>query len=220
MDRTILVIVLGIVLIVCIYWLYKYALRTNQPLEKISLSGPTSVPEPATTNSSVGYYSFWLYVNSWNNNQKIIFTKGTNTSPNQIIVYIKQTTPELMCDVVSTSATTLTTTLTRSFPLQRWTHVLIGLDSNVLDCYIDGKLVTSVPLTNVVQLDTTDNVLGGSGADIYMTGFIKKTNKPTAEIAQSEYKKSNLNLQADLPNYNVDVSLIKNGEVTKKFSII
>ena len=159
-------------------------------------------------------------MNSWTNVKKTILEKGV---PKTFSLYINPTTPELVCDVINQTAvpsTTQTTVLTRSFPLQRWTHVLIGFDSNVLDCYLDGKLVTSVPLTHVLVMDATDNILGGSGADIFMVGFIKNTSKATADTANSEFNQSKSRLQTDVPNYNVDVSLIKNGEVAKKFSIM
>lgn len=226
--RTLILVVLGIVLIISVYFLYKYAIRENRPLEKINLSGSTSINEPSMDGdtSSVGYYTFWLYVNSWDSkiNEKTILNKIGLTG-SSIHLYMPAQSPHLICKVITTTTTPptppTTTILHRSFPLQRWTHVILAFDSNVMDCYVDGKLVTSAPLPEVISMENgTANRLGGSGADMFMSGFIKKNIRATHETVQSEYSKSKLMMQSELPDYNVDVSLIKNGEVAKQFTLL
>jgi hypothetical protein len=165
-------------------------------------------------------------VNSWTTGEKPILKKKLGDS-DYIKLFMPDTRPELICSIQwpdsesSTSANnTQAVVLHRSFPLQRWTHVVLAFDSNVMDCYIDGKLVTSAPLKTVITMDGSANTLGGSGADMFMSGFIKKTSRATPDIAQSEYSRTKTMMQAELPKYNVDVSLVKNGEVTKQFSLI
>lgn len=217
-GTTIALLVMGVILTMAIYWLYRYALRDTAPLEKINLASRTVVQdaEPA----SVCYFACWLYVNSWTPQTKTILIKGTGDTPS-CHLYLNANTPELICETNTAvgADSKQTTILQRSFPLQAWTHVVLAFDSNVMDYYMNGKLVTSAPLQTVIAMDRTDIQLGGSGADIYMSKFIKRNKRATASIIKADYESSKSILQKDLPDYNLDVTLMKNGEVSKKLNV-
>ena len=94
---------------------------------------------------------------------------------NNISVYLDSETPTLYCqiklmDVVQPQ----TITITDNFPLQAWTYVTVSADNNIIDCYVDGKLVNSVKLSAYPQAPgpiDSDPVVLGSGWDAYVSGF-------------------------------------------------
>lgn len=222
-GSNILIIVLILVLVLCLYWLYKFAIQNiKTPLEKINLASTTSVPDE--NSSAVCYYSGWIYVNSWTAGIKTILKKGVNTPPT-CHLYLNTTTPELICetDTIIDASTGVKsaqkTILQRSFPLQSWTHILLGFDGNVMDYYMNGKLVTSVQLRSVISFDRSDILLGGSGGDIYMSGFIKKADRATADRAMSEFNSSKSVLRQEIPDYKLKMTLLKDGEVAKKITL-
>ena len=51
--------------------------------------------------------------------------------------------------VVNTDGTPTTQTIqiTKNFPLQRWTNVIVNVDTNYIDCYMDGKIVQATKIT-------------------------------------------------------------------------
>jgi len=92
--------------------------------------------------------------------------------------------------------------ITNNFPIQKWTNVIISLDGNNLDAYIDGKLVSSNPISKAkINSNTTENVtpkvpqpndkiiLGGDAqpGDISVTRFIRYPYSISPQTALSIY---------------------------------
>jgi hypothetical protein len=57
--------------------------------------------------------------------------------------------------------TTQTIVITKNFPLQRWTNVIVNVDSNYIDSYMDGKLIQATKITEA------KNDLNGTNISIY-----------------------------------------------------
>jgi len=153
-----LVIVLGIVIIFFIYLLFKYLSNTSSMLVNnvdFSKSVPTINSVASPTNTSYAY-GIWLYVQKWDaNSKKIIFNRKDN-----IKLYLENSTPTLLCDVImnetiNNAATIKNIQITNSFPLQKWVCIIISIDNQILDCYLDGKLVLSQQVTKTTT--STDN---------------------------------------------------------------
>jgi len=95
---------------------------------------------PAATNLSYAY-GIWLYVQNWDPSvQKTIFYRQNN-----IKLYLDQASPTLKCDIAMADPvkSVKTITVTNSFPLQKWVCIIISVDNQFVDCYLDGKLVLS-----------------------------------------------------------------------------
>jgi hypothetical protein len=138
---TIGITVLFIVLLMSFYWLYRFVIRKmDAPLDKKHLAAETNVDD-IDNKGSVLHYSFWLYVNSWTNGDKVILRKlGDSTSaPSVCRLYMDRTRPDLLCQIDVGGGQIQTATLHKSFPLQTWTHVVVGFDGAVMDYYANGK---------------------------------------------------------------------------------
>jgi len=166
-------IILAVIVIVLIYILYIYFVNQSNTLKQsASLKGTNPAITSINSGQSTRYaYSIWLYVDAWNtNSEKIIYMRNNN-----IAVYLDTVKPILYCDIKLTNEDLpQQITITDNFPLQAWTNIIVSADNNILDCYIDGKLVNSVKLQGYPQAPgaaTTDPVVLGSGWDAYVSGF-------------------------------------------------
>ena len=149
-----LVIILGIVLVFFVYLLFKYLTNTASTLNSAAdftkaIPAITGDALPAPTNLSYAH-GVWLYVQNWDPTvQKTIFYR-----PNNIKLYLDPQSPTLYCDVTLDDDTAKTVMVTNSFPLQKWVYIIISVDNQFLDCYLDGKLVIS---QQVMKTKTENN---------------------------------------------------------------
>jgi len=155
-----LVIILGILIIFFIYLLFAYLTSSSStvaPSADLTKAIPsiTGSALAGATNLSYGI-GLWLYVQNWDSlAQKTIFYR-----PNNIKLYLAKDSPTLYCDVTLSDSTVKTVVVTTSFPLQKWVYIIISVDNQFLDCYLDGKLVMSQQVMNVKQnSDGTSSII-------------------------------------------------------------
>jgi len=150
-----LVIILGILLIFFIYLLFLYITSNSTtlvPMADFTQSIPTIAGDNLPGATSVSYaYGVWLYVQNWdpNTEKTIMYRKGN------FRLYLDRSTPTLKCDITLSDGSTKTVQLATGFQLQKWVCIILSMDNQYLDCYLDGKLVTSYQIVN-------QNTTGGS----------------------------------------------------------
>jgi len=235
-------IILGIVIIILIYILYKYFTTTTSTLGTIIDLSKTS-PSTAFTkrenivNSISSRYSYtvWVYIDTWDpSEKKDIFYRNKvaaslpGVSPatperSDIRLYLDQSSPTLKCEFytnISQIQPTETITITNNFPVQKWVCVVISVDNRIIDCYIDGKLVTSQQLKNQPILTDSDIFVGKFKA--HLAKFQRTTSPIDPQTAWSNYMSGNggNSLKKMFSSYGVDVSFKKDNIEQQKFSII
>ena len=217
------VIFLGIVVIVLLWVLYTYYLSAGALSSgQVNLnSGSTSITADKLTNpgSSNFSYGVWVYVNTWsNNNDKTLMSRGT--AANGFNIKLGQTTPILTCQLPTSLTTPDNFTITNTFPIQKWVYVIISVDGMTMDAYLDGKLVISKQLTNLITGDTTSPlVLGGStpSPDIYLTKINWWPTSMNPQLAWNNYMQGN-----GLPSssqYNVKLEVLQDNVQQKQFTL-
>ena len=188
-----LYIVLGIVVFIIIaYFVYKSWFSGVNNLSSGQVNLNTKIaPQPILANSlkspsSTRYtYGIWIYVNSWDTTiPKVIFSRY-----NDIVLYLDKTSSVLNCNISPHLATPpsadgvidlnssnysgivpYSVTITNNFPLQKWVYVTIVIDNQIVDMYLDGKMVKSLNIPQV-QPDATSNIYYGYGFDAVVNGF-------------------------------------------------
>ena len=148
------VIILGIVLVILVYVLYKYFTVTASTLVKTANLNQSIPPITSITSpKNVSYaYGVWIYVNTWDKNAaKQIFSRDKN-----IRLSLDNTVPMLKCDIYMTNDTWQTIQITDNFPIQKWVYITISVNNQFIDCYLDGKLIVA---RRVATLDSTGNVV-------------------------------------------------------------
>jgi len=157
--NNIVIVLLLVIVVVLIYVLYKYFSSSNTSLTNSQQNLSTSIPSVDVSKldnpSSVNYtYNLWLYVNTWNNNPKTIFTRNNNIS-----LTLDQQSPILYCTLQTTTPNNpLVVSITDNFPIQKWMFISIIVYGNFCDFYLNGKLVKSVQSNNIQAPDSTSSI--------------------------------------------------------------
>lgn len=130
-------VVLGVILVVILYILYKVFTEKKTELASYrKLGGSVNFSDLKNPGSGSYYISIWLYVpNKLSGNTKIYEINGGLTLTLKI---------DNSLTVSNDGGSNDLFTITDSFPLQRWTCVILSVGGGVIDAYLDGKLVKSV----------------------------------------------------------------------------
>ena len=202
-----LVVVFAVMLFLMIYVLYfiytKYnttSLKTVTMLKKpmkvnsneiVNLSSSVGLPD--LYNGKEFSYSFWMYVegdtveNTMQNKFVIgrMTTKGNvsdgnpvvimDKSLNKLYVYVR---PENGDNLTTLDHIPTSTMLSISYlPLQRWVNVILVVDNNFLQLFMDGELreVKDLSQNNMVTATPVGNIMvGGSSNFPSFNGYISK----------------------------------------------
>ena len=183
-------IILGIILLVIIFILYKVFTEKKTKIESSkTLSVNTHYYTDLKNPGSPKYYiGIWLYVRSL-----------PSSDVNKCIYDIKDSTKILglfLDDNAKLSYKydneTKQQPIMDGFPLQRWTHVILSVDSNkLIDTYVDGKLMMSHNVS-LTQPNATSELRESAGSD---------TNIIDAEIAGFERVPTTMNPQTAWKKY-------------------
>jgi len=186
----ILAVVIFIILIVLIYVLYKLLSKTTTKISGFSDASTTIIgtAQPKTQNNA---FSFWFYISSWTSETKqplIQLNQGTasymsaklDTANNTLIIEIKST---------KDSTTTVATVTITDIRLQKWNHIIISVNGNVVDVYLDGKLVKT-QIASAIPSTTSGNFepkIGGAGNKGFISSALYKNDYITPEEAWNIY---------------------------------
>uniref|UniRef100_A0A6C0ET39 LamG-like jellyroll fold domain-containing protein n=1 Tax=viral metagenome TaxID=1070528 RepID=A0A6C0ET39_9ZZZZ len=224
-------IILGIVIIILIYVLYRYFTNTTTTLGSLTDLSSRSTTTPFTIKGDIASstsprYSFglWLYIDTWDSNQtkNIFYRQNSDTSKYDIRLYLEPYSPILKCDFYtkgSSSTQTETITITNNFSVQKWVYIIISADNKIIDCYIDGKLVTSQQLQNQPTFSDTDIYVGSFNA--HLAKFQRITSPMDPQTAWSNYMSGNggNTLSKMFSSYGLDVTFKKDNVQQQTFSI-
>lgn len=227
-------IVLIVVILVLIYVLYAYFTDSaTELIQTANLSTPIPPVAKVTSPSNTRYgHSVWLYVNTWDNNaNKTILSRDK-----QFRLYLDKSSPILKLDVHMNDNSDETMVITNNFPLQKWVNILVSMDNQFADAYIDGKLVRSQRFYK--QIDNLSGVspimppgkdvalyLGNkesSNFDAYATLLKRWTEPVDPKTAWDNYMKGNgsSKMASALNDIGIDLSILQNKEEVKKFSLL
>ncbi len=233
-----LVVVLGVLLVVIILMsLYSsFFSGSTTMVDKVNLL--TSAPPPTLASkldnagSSSRTYSIWVYVNTWtsSSNYKMIFGREGD-----IVLYLDKATSKLKCkikptgpDITNVNGTVNDSTepnkiidITNDFPIQKWVFITVVVDAtNIVDYYLDGKLVKSVKLSDVFVSGDSD-IKYGNGHDTWIAQFKRTPKTVGPQDVWNMYAKGNpgSDLSSSLGNYNVNLSILKDNAVSSSISL-
>lgn len=222
---------LVILVIILLYVLYRFfGLQTTELITTASLNGSNPAIPIKNSPSGTRYaYGIWVYVNSWDTSvSKTIYARDNN-----IKLYFDTVSPTLKCDIAMNKADSnpITVEITDSFPLQKWTQIIISVDNQYLDAYIDGKLVKSAraykedekgnDMPKVPSASAAMSLGGGTMFDAYVSRFKHWTMPINPQIAWSSYMEGNgdSSLKSYVSSYGVDMSILKDNVEQSKFRL-
>jgi hypothetical protein len=221
-------IILGIIIVILIYVLYKYFTNDSTTLGALIDLSTTSETNALITkdkikNSTSARYSYgiWLYVNTWETlNEKNVFYRKNGTDPNiyDIRLYLDQSAPSLKCDFYTTKKETVT--ITNNFPIQKWVYIVVSVDSTLVDTYLDGKLITSQQLTGIPKVSDTDIFIGNFKA--YADKFERWTTPMDPQTVWKNYMAGNggSTITKMFSSYGIDITFKKDNVEQQKFKLL
>jgi len=220
----IVVIILGIVVIILIYYLYTTYFTTSPKLSayvdlKVSTS-PISNTSLVKSTSTRYAYGMWVYVNSYNTpTLKTLISRtiksGQNTTTD-FSLQIKGTTPTLQYII---GPETASTQVTDNFPIQKWTYVIISVDNNIVDVYLDGKLVQSRQLSYTPTVSTADITIGDSSKpDIFLASLTRWPNPMDPQTAWNYYLQGT-GVSTSSTGSNLKLSILQDNITQRTYSL-
>lgn len=171
-------IVLGVAVILVLYFLYGYLFggssTTSSPsslldAKSMQVVGANTLPANVSTNYG---YSIWFYIDDWSyrlGESKTIFDRtGKGTDSGSPVVAFDPSENNITISLALASegkdASSVSNCTINNVPLQAWTNLIVTLNNRALDVYINGKLVKTC------LLDAPAAVESGSGIRITPNG--------------------------------------------------
>jgi hypothetical protein len=178
---------------------------------------PADVKFDTLANPSSARYSYnlWIYANELTSGDNAIF------SIDQSVVLKITTGGELQLLVTTGDGTNpfKTITITPNYPMQRWVCVSISVDNNVVDIYLDGKLVKSQTMT--VQKTSDKSIITFGTGDIYIAEFERLATPIDPQTAWDRYMAGNGGsyISNMFSSYGATMILSKDQVDMKKFTL-
>jgi hypothetical protein len=228
-----LIIILGVVIIIILFFIIKYYYNTTTLVKNINLNtNPADISSNVITNPSSVLYSFgtWIYVNNFANNRIISYKDNKNpayfslilggitlSNGNRIGI---QNSPTLSV-LLNINGKPENIIVTNNFPIQKWVYVTVCVDTTFCDCYLDGKLIVSKQIPQILtgqaaaikfgNFDVNNNVNG----NIYLANVNRWDHPLDPQSVWREYSAGN-----GLSENNISVGLsVSTDSNTKNYRI-
>lgn len=149
--------IMGVIVVILLYMYFFYKTGETKLGDKIELDNATAIPVKDIIDSKSQVYSFetWVYINQYDGSGKELFYKeGTPVDTRNIEVSITGASPTLVVKYLTneSSPTQKSLTVTDNFPIQTWVHVIVSVDSNYIDVYVNGKLTKSIKESTGIKM--------------------------------------------------------------------
>ena len=226
-------IIIGFIVVVGLYMLYTYL--TNKTLT----SGIVPLNAPATytytydkLNDPVSkIYSFaaWMFLTgqTQSNSGGYIMNRSDVLHPNDptrmnIGLFVNGTT----LSVYGGNTSNALFTVTNQIPLQKWIYVVVNVNGDLVEVYLNGKIVKTVQLTSGKLTGTFSAtrslIIGSTNIQGYMTQFIMVSTLLDASTVWKNYLNGNgvgnQFLSYFMP-YNINMTVSKDDVVQRQLSI-
>ena len=192
------VIILGVLLIVVTYLVFFVFTGSQSLTAKVDLgSQQTAIPSGDISDPGSVRYSFetWVYVYQFDGTGgKYLFSRTSTTSGKNIGLKFDSTSPILNLEYISINPTTgskasKTLSISNNFPIQTWTHIIVSVDNNYIDVYMNGKLVKSINESLEAPSISTPIEYGTPKA--YLAKFVRNTYPIDPQTAWDHYSSGN-----------------------------
>jgi hypothetical protein len=214
------VIILGAIVLILLYFLYtNYISKSNvlNPLVNLNLTKTTIPYDNLTKKDSTRYsYELWVYVNSWSSlNNKTLLSRGDDFN-----LYLDKNSPTLKCKFAPQNTGTTQPpeiVITNNFPIQKWTCIIVSVDNQIIDLYLDGKLVLSKKLEYMPTVSIQDISLGDNiRQDIFLAKVVRNPNPMDPQSAWNSYLSGN---GQSNNNVNIKMSVLQDNIEQKQFTL-
>lgn len=191
-------VILGIVLLLVIYILYKVLDEKSRSVASkmdLKVSNQSVAVENTGKADSMRYYiSTWIYVNNLADIAAGTPIYKLENSSTKYLELLLTSSAVLKYEIKDkTNANGQIYTIMSNFPLQKWVNIIISVDNDIVDLYIDGKLIRSHKVENGIQqiTKTGTNIIFGSPVDAYLAKMERQPKAMDPTNAWNKYMEGN-----------------------------
>lgn len=197
-------LILAVIVVVLIFALYNYFSPATNLSEYANLNGKNSNITLVKPNNSVYTYGFLLY---------LVDNKKSGTIL-KVPTFEITLTPSMALQCHPLPDGSPSYTIMDQVPMSEWSYITVCANNNIMDLYINGKLISSNVLPTTTKTNGTIVTLG-SGINAYIESLTYLPTYSTPSDVYNAYLALNNMSLSDNPLkiYTVDVSLTKNGTV-------
>jgi hypothetical protein len=225
-----LAIGLIIILIIVIYYVYYYLTNTALTSGLQELNKPIEVKYEKLKNPTALTYSYqcWLYISSPTAGAVSLFGRQ-NISPkgtNEFAVDLSGQTLLLKAGQ-GVEIPNVIMTITNSFPVQKWTHLVINVHNmKTFEAYLNGKLAKTVNVSNVNSVTPSSRLsslkIGNSSVSGYVSKFIRLPVALDAKTVWTNYLEGNglSSYFSSLIPYGLNMSISKGEDIQRIVKLV
>lgn len=220
------VIILGVLLIVVTYLVFFVFTGSQSLTAKVDLgSQQTEITSDKISDPGSVRYSFetWVYVYQFDGTGKYLFYRNGTGGKNIGLKFDSQS-PILKLDYVYINSrnaeTPNTLVISNNFPIQTWTHVIVSVDNNYIDVYMNGKLVKSINVK--LEAPSTTNPIVYEITKAYLAKFVRNTYPIDPQTAWDHYSSGNgmsSSVSSMMGNYGATITFNKDAAEYSKLQL-
>lgn len=198
MDLLVSILVAALVVVAAFFYFKSVASSPSTVIQSTITDGKKQVDSnidlPRSLNQAQGMafsYACWVKIDNFAyryGKQKVVFTKGPTDLSSMCPALFVDANSNALIVKLDTFGGTETIPIS-NIPAEKWMHVVIAVDQDSLDIYINGTLYTHHSLTNIPKqnADTVhtgvDGGFDGSIASLEYFNYLLKPNDVTALMA-------------------------------------
>lgn len=236
------IIILVIIIIICLsftiaFFMPDTLIRKAEPLNKPQTFAKSTLDQPASPRY---YYEAWVYIsqNTPADKTNVIFNRGTDfvvslygttlsiysSGANASGNYAVDASGRFTCPTAANGKDDRSPNcgsvmdVTNAFPFQKWVYLVIAVDGQKIDVYLDGLIVKSV--NNFTNSPGTSDLTVGNQYTIGRIGMFKRN--PSAinpQTVWTYYLRGNGQGTSWNP-YHIDFQIFKNGTQQNEVRIL
>ena len=206
-------------------------------LKKVTIIPASKLDNPASTRY---YFEGWFFID--NNfpvdKENILFRRGNDLvialKGSQLTLYANtstgsgynlatqfnadnQITP--IADGTTSANVNFSLPITTAFPFQKWAYLVVHCDGNVVDVYLDGKMVASQQKHAIHFKKEDDVFIGNKHTDGRAALFNYVADNITPQEVWSRYMYNSITGNAN-STYKVSVDVLRNNSVKQTVSLV
>jgi hypothetical protein len=214
-------VILGVVLILVLYY-FLYSDGSTVLSNKLDLAiDQTPVPISSITLPESKRYSIemWMYVYQFPGvSTYIISREAVAPGLQNLGIKLDGSAPKLSVEYTSGGASK-SVVITDNVPLQTWVHLVVSVDNDFVDVYMNGKLVKS--FKDSIDVPSTTSPIKYGKLSCYLAKLVRSTNATDPQTAWNLYSAGNGEnpLAKYLASFGLSVTLQKNNQDYSKVTL-
>lgn len=214
-------VILGVVLVLVLYY-FLYSDGSTVLSNKLDLAvAQTPVPISSITLPESKRYSIemWMYVYQFPGTETYIIKRNAaKDGLKNIGIKLDGSAPKLSIEY-SSNGSSKSVPITDNLPLQTWVHLIVSVDNDFVDVYVNGKLVKS--FKDTIDVPSATSTIEYGQLSCYLAKLVRSTNATDPQSAWNLYSAGNGEnpLAKYLASFGLSVTLQKNNQDYSKVTI-